>query len=127
MNRKGFSLIELIASIAIIGLLASVALISYNGFIKKSEDRVYETYMDSMHEGVVMLFSRDPSLIPTTSRRIDLSLLNIENIKNPRDSQDECLNSYVDVTRSNISGVINITYNVCLVCNSYNNCKEYIN
>ena len=127
MNNKGFSLIELLAVIAIIGIIAAIATISYNSFIKTSKDKVFENYMDSMHEGIIMLYSKNPSLIPTSTKRVSLSELELEAINNPMDLDDKCLSSYIDVTRNDLNGVINLHYNVCLVCNNYHKCKEYTN
>ena len=103
MNKKGFSLVELLATIVIIALLSGIATISYSSFIKQSEDNTFERYQDTMHSEAVAYF-----------------------LDNPNEKDDLCPNSYVDVTRNSSSGMISLKYNVCLKCKAFDNCKEYI-
>ena len=127
MNKKGFSLVELLATIVIIALLSGIATISYSSFIKQSEDNTFERYQDTMHSEAVTYFLDNPNEIPTSStKRLSLAMLNTKAINNPVDKDDLCPNSYVDVTRNSSSGMISLKYNVCLKCKAFDNCKEYI-
>ena len=129
MNKKGYTLIELLAVITIIALLTSVAVISYSYFINKANESAYENYIDSMHEASVMYFSKDTSRLPRNNETMLLSLsdLNIGSINNPKDENDKCLNSYIEAKRNDVDGVISIEYHVYLICNDYTNDKIYIN
>ena len=126
MNKKGFSLIELLAVITILAIIMGVAAIAYTAYINKARDKVFETYMDDMHEASVMYFISN-TLVNNGSRRLSLSDLNIATINNPKNETDKCLNSYVDAKREDKNGVIFFTYKVCLICDDYSNCKDYTN
>lgn len=126
-NNYGFTLVELLATIVVIGLLASIGVVAYTNIIKRSQDVVFQEYQDTMKvEAEYYLIDHDIS-----NTTISLSDLNMEKIKNPVDSDDYCPNSYVEVTKisdeTNDYNKIHMQYKVCLICNSFNNCKTYDN
>ena len=122
MNRKGFTLVELLAVIVIIGLLSSIAIIAYNSFIDNARDRVYKTYENTMKAEAEMYLIDNPGMVPSVNgqRRIEIEQLEIDPIQNPDNSNDLCLNSYVLIKRgANVGINYNLTYDVCLKCNEY--------
>ena len=138
MNKYGYTMVELLAVIAIIRLIFTIGVISYSSLINKSNNTVYEKYRDSMHEAAMTYIMEHP----INNDTINLSELILSNrndyINNPKDNNDRCEKSYINVIRNDINGVINYEYTVCLVCNDYNdetyqngitgnNCKSYIN
>ena len=142
MNKKGYTVIELLAVITIIGLLFSIAIVAYSGFIDKANNKVYETYIDSLHEAAVIYFTKNASNLPFNGQTkyfknscnnetdcIPFSALKIENIKNPKKESDKCLDSTITATRNDISGNISINYKVKLICNdsNYTGEKEFTN
>ena len=135
MNRKGYTLVELLAVIVIIGLIIGIAVISYSSYQQSTAERVFETYMDSMHEATIMYFLEHTDEMPTstnTSKKILLQNLPIDKFNNPFKQGDYCVNdnSYVTATwqdSTNNKGMSGIKYSVCLYCNQYQKCKDYTN
>lgn len=133
MNKDGFTLVELLASITIIAIISSIAAISYSSFIHEGNNRVYKSYEDTMHAEASMYYLENPSNLPSnnTTVRLGLSEMNIQRINNPKNASDTCPNSYVEVTRQDKNSMVSLSYKVCLICNDYNasgdNCKNYVN
>ena len=129
MNRHGFSLVELLAVIAIIGFIAGIGVVAYNLIINQSKTKVYEAYTDTMHSEIMLYLANNPSQLPKNGAKKDYKITEfpIDPIKNPKDENDLCLNSHVEVTRTNVGAVESFTYKVCLVCNDYNKCTTYTN
>ena len=135
MNRHGFTLVELLATIVIIALLSGIGIIAYNSVIKEASDKAFEAYRESMHGEAIYYVSNNSDKITwqNNTARLSLNDLKMDPINNPKDKNDLCQNSYVDVVRERYSGsgVLSINYTVCLICNDYNNdgtnCKTYDN
>ena len=130
MNKHGYTMVELLAVIVIIGLLFTIATISYTSLINKSNNTVYESYMDAMHEAAITYVIGHP-VEDTKEEKVSLNQLisdnKIDYINNPKDNNDKWPGSYIEVKREDKNSVTNYEYNVCLRCNDYNNCKVYIN
>ncbi len=136
MNKKGFTLIELMSVIVIIALISGIATISYTSFINQSRERTFESYMDTLHAEVSTYLMKNTNIIPSNKETFYLDNLlgsgDVSYINNPADAIDKCTSadvskdSYIEVTRNTTSSMISLSYKVCLKCNNYNNCKEYI-
>lgn len=128
MNKKGFTLVELLAAIAIIALLSGIAMISYSALVERSRRRSFEAYEKTMYAQAMEVLVEStldqtrPSLIPRNgeSIRLDLDDLEIDPFVNPKNKNDTCPTSYVLVTRNDndTSGahVDAFDYKVCLIC-----------
>ena len=129
-NKKGFSLIELIAVIIIIGIIAIIAIPVVSNYVNSSRDKTYVTYENSMTQAAknkVLTCENDASLkceLPDTiNAKTKIKLYElieqgfIDNMKNPG-SEEFCDadNSYVEVTKAGLS---DYEYEACLYCGEY--------
>lgn len=120
----GFTLIEIVATIAILAVISGVVMISYNKILGNSTNDIYINYENTMKSQTELYFLDNPNAIPSanTSSNIGINILlnnGLLEIKNPDKKGDTCNNSYVRVTRDNDNSHINLSYKVCLICSNY--------
>lgn len=146
-NKKGFTLIEVLAVIVLIGVISMIAVTSYSQYITKSKRTAYETAENSMKEAAEGMFTdcmgsnsdravcdlfRTPR--PDQSVMIPLSSL-IENGYIPKVSDPDKQGEFCSEDRSYVlaygldpevdSSNINMGYKTCLSCSNYetNSCS----
>ena len=135
MNKNGFTLVEVLAAIVIIAIIAGIGTVAYTGIMKSTSDKYFERYRDTMHAEAIYYVTNNSDDInwSENTARISLSTLKMDQISNPKNSNDLCTNSYVNLTRNRVNGVLSITYEVCLVCpntnfdDKFELCKTYEN
>ncbi len=62
LNKKGFTLIELIVVIAILAILALILVPSIAGYISKAQDATNEANARTAYTAAVLAYSLDPTL-----------------------------------------------------------------
>lgn len=137
MNKKGFTLVELLAVIVILAVIAGIAVISYNGITNETKKKVFTNYEASMVNTSKIYYIDHPGdmlRVPigsscTTSNPVNKKILlkdlvdgnYLDPFDNP-DANDNCMeDSYVLV-----SGIcneatgryesLNYKYKACLIC-----------
>lgn len=131
MNKKAFTLIELIATIVIIAILALVATVSISNIIKKTNDRAYKEIELAMKTAAQNYMLKGNDIGVTTSE----TLINGGFLEKPIDPKTKkpcsVKKSYVNITKEEITETINekYNYNVCLICGDYQSeyCKDKLN
>ena len=122
MNKRGLTLVELLAVIAILGFISGIGIVAYTSIVDTGKNKVYSSYEETMHAEIMYYLSNHTSELPANGSHRDYKIVSdfpIELIKNPRDENDTCPNSYVRVERNNVGNVDSFTYTVCLICNDY--------
>ena len=127
-NKKGFTLIEILAVIIIIGIIAIIAVPSISRYLNSSKDTVYTSYEHSMEDAaknriVDCLSGNGDCELPESDeeQRIYLDLLieegYLDNMKDP-ETKNFCeqLVSYVAISGESAT---NYKYKACLYCGDY--------
>ena len=128
INRKGFTLLELLAVLIILGILMVLAYIGVSQYIRQTNDALYEDYEKNIKVGATNYLIDHTGSIPDidTTYRIDVSKLicegYVESLEDPKVDGATCnLESYAIVTRKEDSdnGNMDIEYKACLKCGDY--------
>lgn len=107
MNKKGFSLVELMAVIVLIGLIAALASIPINKAIKDHRKKLYERQIDQIVLAANDWVVDNPYLLPPyiESNSVHLTiedLINAEKLDtkvvDPRNKKEISSCSYVEIT-----------------------------
>lgn len=129
-NEKGFSLVELLAVVVILGLLSAVAIIGVNSIIKNTEKKYYDTQRNTLKMAAQSYTQDNRSSLPKTigsSTEITLKTLQekkyVDEIKNRQGATCDATKSYVRVFKYSKDGY---NYTSYLVCPGYENVTENI-
>ena len=58
MKTRAFTLIELLVVVAIIGILAAVGVVAYNGYTKRAKEKVTESNFNNINKALVLEFMK---------------------------------------------------------------------
>ncbi|MBQ3435813.1 MAG: type II secretion system protein [Bacilli bacterium] len=121
MNNKGYTLIELLGTIAIIGILTYLAVAGVSKYVDKSKKETYANHEKTLKRATqnYMMDHLD------STGRIAASTLKdegyLDNLEDPK-SHTSCIpNTFVDVQASQAPNSFNTsyTYTICLKCANY--------
>ena len=95
MNKKGFTLVELLAVIVILSIILVIAVPSVNRYIKQSKEKAYNTQISTIIEAAQAYASANSGLLPRkeefvvkiTLGQLKSSGLIKEEVKNPNDDK----------------------------------------
>lgn len=122
-NNKGFSLVELLATIVIIGIVSGIGIVSYNAIRANINKDFYENQKETISLAAQTYLQSNTSKRPgsvgatkeiTLKELIDNNF--IEPVKDPHDEVCNANKTIISVTRKNENDLI---FKVNLVCNSY--------
>lgn len=127
INKKGFTLLELIAVIIILGILMSLAYTSVSKYLNQARSTTYSDFEKNITSGVTNYLIDHSGSIPSVGESlvVDVEKLvcegYIEDLEDPREASKTCnLESYAIVKRNNDTNYnMDIEYSACLKCSSY--------
>lgn len=123
LNEKGFTLVELLAVIVILGLLMSVAVGAVTIYMDKSKKQAMETIVSTAYDGAVNTLMEENIMLnegeSTTFNLLDLyEKGSIERPADPYNSSKECTGNVkvTNTTTSSSTGIDNYQYKVSIKC-----------
>ena len=133
LNKKGFTLIEILAVVVKLGLLTSVAISGTMRYLEKTREKAYEALEQTLHSAAENYIIDRGVLVPTTGGLTLTSAQLIETgfikeLDDPAGADDnkQCTGT-VKVTRSNNTGskLDEYTYEVRLQCSAYTSTRTF--
>ena len=126
-NKRGFTMLELLAVIIILGIIISLAYTSISKYLNQARSTTYEDFEKNITSGVTNYLIDHTGSIPNEGESlvVDVEKLvcegYIDNLQDPRESSKTCnLESYAIVKRNNdTSSNMDIEYSACLKCSGY--------
>ena len=126
-NNKGFTFIELLAVIVLLGLLMTIGITSLSKYIKTSREKSYRILSQSIYEAYENCTIEGECSAPTPDNDIEFSELGelvnkgyLDNLKNPYKGKEDCTGSInISATEnydSSISEYVKYKYDVTLYC-----------
>ena len=128
LNKKGFTLVEIIGVVAILGIVSVVGLVSVNSIIKKGKDEHYVAAKQNLKLSAESYAQTNRDYLPKNvgeKKKVTLRTLvennYIEPIKDYHDKNCDLDNSYVQIFKYSKNGY---SYLVYLDCPEYKNTEQ---
>ena len=128
-NKKGFTLVEIIAVIAILGFISTIVIPNAGKILKNNNLKIYKIKEQELVRAASDYALYDKNFIPPTTgyeKYVTMEQLVLGNYMNKvldNSTGIEC-NAFVKITLNDIYGY---NYDACLICEEYTTNKEFCN
>lgn len=126
MNNKGFSLIEILATMVILGILITLGLATYTSYQKKAVEKSYVSLRKNASHAAENYFMDHQFATEVTIEEL-VAQNYLENNRDPIDDNKECMGTVKKLTSTAESnGVLALdTYKVALTCTRHESCEVF--
>lgn len=114
-NNKGFSLMELLGAIILLGVLGTVAVTGTSKYLEQSRKKSFLIISQSIYEATQNCQTQGKCTKNTYTTDELISLGYLPDVKNPRSSKEDCTGS-VTITESGSTEYKKYQYKVSLTC-----------
>ncbi len=120
MKKNGFTMVELLAVIIILGILTSMGVIAYTRYINRTQNKALDILAESSAKAAEQYFMDNPE-----EANVNIDVLEnkgyLESIRDPRDETQSCSGTVRKTDNAHDSNVLETSnYNVNLCCTDYN-------
>lgn len=129
MNKKGFTMIELLATIVILSILSIIGIASVNKYVQQSKVRSYKLISESVYEATMNCIIQGKCVPPaSTSSKTTYTISELKSygylkkVENPGKKNSECTGSVnIFIASASSSEYQNYYYQVNLNCPGLSN------
>ncbi len=130
MKKNGFTLVELLAAIVILGILMTIATTAFSNMLGNATDSGYKDFESSIKNAAINYFVDHTSNLPKVGSEVAISAKTLirdgylVSMKDPQTGGKALTcdqNSYIVIKQAtSVNGYnLNLTYSPCIVCSSY--------
>ncbi len=69
MNKKGFTLVEILATLVVLAIVATIAFVSINGISNRTKEKLYEQKIENLENAAILYGDDNKNEIKNTSLR----------------------------------------------------------
>ena len=119
MNNKGFSLVELLAAVLILGIITMLSVMAYTKYLSSTRLKAYDTMAESAANAAVQ-YSMEHIGVETVTFAELVEGQYLEYTLDPASKTKKC-SGQVDIThKENYEGIDTEEYDVLVCCATYN-------
>ncbi|MBQ2872996.1 MAG: prepilin-type N-terminal cleavage/methylation domain-containing protein [Bacilli bacterium] len=105
MNRKGFTLVELLATLVVLGIVMSIVLVSVNGGFGEAKNKTEDVFIDTIKDAMDMYLNSDAKELDfdtTCSNSIDKTYGEVKVYKASTNFQNVINSKYKPITQDDL-------------------------
>ena len=120
LNNKGFTLVEILGTVAILGILTGIAIQAYSRYISSSRNKAYQFMVQSAETAMENYVMEYPSVTSATFQELNEKGY-LKLTKDPTNSSKVCKGKVTLETGSgDVNGVSLNSYTTSICCINYN-------